>query len=121
MPSQPDDLLLSVSSHPYYQVASTLELSISKSPGLRDNINITSVLKCRKGLRIYIPPSPGTAESFLQSSLRNVLATFGANSKQYRDIKLMVDEYTAKLAMERLSISSSKPLRDDGCERMHVN
>ncbi|KAH8629238.1 hypothetical protein IG631_16495 [Alternaria alternata] len=45
----------------------------------------------------------------LQSSLRNALATFGANSTQYRTIKLIVDEYEAKLAMEGLSISSSEP------------
>ena len=43
--------------------------------------------------------------SQLQSSLRNALATFGADSTQYRNIKLMVDEYAAKLAMEGLSIS----------------
>ncbi|KAF1837223.1 hypothetical protein BDW02DRAFT_491770 [Decorospora gaudefroyi] len=42
----------------------------------------------------------------LQSSLRNALATFGPDSTQYRGIKLMVDEYMAKLAMEGLSISS---------------
>jgi hypothetical protein len=48
----------------------------------------------------------------LQSSLRNALATFGPNSTQYRNIKLMVDEYMAKIAMEGLSISSSE-LRQD--------
>ena len=48
-----------------------------------------------------------TKFSQLQSSLRNALATFGANSTQYRTIKLIVDEYEAKLAMEGLSISSS--------------
>ena len=50
-----------------------------------------------------------TKFSQLQSSLRNALATFGANSTQYRTIKLIVDEYEAKLAMEGLSISSSEP------------
>ncbi|CAG5156998.1 uncharacterized protein ALTATR162_LOCUS4791 [Alternaria atra] len=32
---------------------------------------------------------------------------------QYRNIKLMVDEYMAKLAMEGLSISSKEPQQDD--------
>jgi hypothetical protein len=50
-----------------------------------------------------------TKFSQLQSSLRNALATFGANSTQYRTIKLIVDEYEAKLAMEGLSISSNEP------------
>ncbi|OAG22207.1 hypothetical protein CC77DRAFT_1060101 [Alternaria alternata] len=54
----------------------------------------------------------------LQSSLRNALATFGANSTQYRTIKLIVDEYEAKLAMEGLSISSSEP-QENG-EKMHT-
>lgn len=44
----------------------------------------------------------------LQTSLRNVRATFGEKSIQYREIKHMVDEYMAKLAMEGLSISSSE-------------
>jgi hypothetical protein len=55
----------------------------------------------------------------LQTSLRNALATFGANSAQYRDIKLIVDEYAAKLAMEGLSISSSESCQVG--ENMQVN
>jgi hypothetical protein len=54
----------------------------------------------------------------LQSSLRNALATFGPNSTQYRNIKLMVDEYMAKIAMEGLSISSSEPCQDDESMQM---
>lgn len=54
----------------------------------------------------------------LQSSLRNALATFGPNSTQYRNIKLMVDEYMAKIAMEGLSISSSEPRQED--EKMQM-
>jgi hypothetical protein len=43
----------------------------------------------------------------LQSSLRNALSTFGAQSPQYLAIKYMVDEHTAKLALEGLDISTS--------------
>jgi len=50
----------------------------------------------------------------LQSSLRNARATFGVTSAQYRDIKLIVDEYMAKLAMEGLSISSDEPSQANG-------
>ncbi|KAK1915814.1 hypothetical protein P3342_003628 [Pyrenophora teres f. teres] len=67
-----------------------------------------------------MPAQPDHLLLSLQSSLRNALATFGANSKQYRDIKLIVDEYMAKLAMEGLSISSSEP-GDEGCETMHAD
>ncbi|CAN9193958.1 unnamed protein product [Alternaria alternata] len=56
-----------------------------------------------------MPTQPDDLLMSLQSSLRNALATFGANSTQYRTIKLIVDEYEAKLAMEGLSISSSEP------------
>ncbi|KAF1364688.1 hypothetical protein EJ07DRAFT_97050 [Lizonia empirigonia] len=42
----------------------------------------------------------------LQSSLRNALSTFGPKSTQYLNIKYMVDEYMAKLALENLSLSS---------------
>jgi hypothetical protein len=43
----------------------------------------------------------------LQSSLRNALSTFGAQSPQYLAIKYMVDEHAAKLALEGLDISTS--------------
>jgi hypothetical protein len=43
----------------------------------------------------------------LESSLRNTLATFGRSSKQYLDIKYMVDEIATKVALEKMSISSS--------------
>ena len=49
-----------------------------------------------------------------------MLATFGDHSKQYRDIKLIVDEYMAKLAMEGLSLSSSEP-REGESEGMQVD
>ena len=52
----------------------------------------------------------------LQASLRNARATFGESSTQYRDIKLIVDEYAAKLAMEGLSISSSERQLDEGMQ-----
>lgn len=55
----------------------------------------------------------------LQSSLRNTRATFGVASAQYRDIKLIVDEYIAKLAMEGLSISLNEPSQADG--EMHID
>lgn len=54
---------------------------------------------------------PGQVDDLLlslQSSLRNALSTFGPESIQYRSIKLMVDEHMAKLALESLSIGSSK-------------
>ncbi|KAH7385660.1 hypothetical protein BKA66DRAFT_416391 [Pyrenochaeta sp. MPI-SDFR-AT-0127] len=54
----------------------------------------------------------------LQSSLRNALSTFGPDSTQYRNIKLMVDEHTAKLALENLSISSSGSQQQDEDVRM---
>ncbi|KAB2101162.1 hypothetical protein AG0111_0g10394 [Alternaria gaisen] len=65
-----------------------------------------------------MPTQPDDLLMSLQSSLRNALATFGANSTQYRTIKLIVDEYEAKLAMEGLSISSSK-LQENG-EKMQT-
>jgi hypothetical protein len=43
----------------------------------------------------------------LQSSLRNALSTFGAQSPQYLSIKYMVDEHAAKLALEGLDISAA--------------
>ncbi|OAL50709.1 hypothetical protein IQ07DRAFT_587361 [Pyrenochaeta sp. DS3sAY3a] len=55
-----------------------------------------------------MPVQPDDLLLSLQSSLRNALSTFGPESTQYRNIKLMVDEYAAKLALESLSISSDK-------------
>ncbi|KAJ4367379.1 hypothetical protein N0V83_006961 [Neocucurbitaria cava] len=49
----------------------------------------------------------------LQSSLRNALSTFGPDSAQYRTIKLMVDEHAAKLALENLTLSSSRAKQQD--------
>ncbi|CAO2650432.1 Nn.00g017240.m01.CDS01 [Neocucurbitaria sp. VM-36] len=60
-----------------------------------------------------MPVQPDDLLLSLQSSLRNALSTFGSNSPQYRNIKLMVDEHTAKLALESLSISSSEPQQQD--------
>ncbi|KAF1939563.1 hypothetical protein EJ02DRAFT_456860 [Clathrospora elynae] len=60
-----------------------------------------------------MPVQPDELLLSLQSSLRNALATFGPNSTQYRNIKLMVDEHMAKLAMEGLSISSSESRQED--------
>ncbi|RMZ69114.1 hypothetical protein GMOD_00003033 [Pyrenophora seminiperda CCB06] len=75
----------------------------------------------------YLAAMPGQADQdlllCLQSSLRNALATFGVDSKQYRDIKLVVDEYMAKLAMEGLSISSEsrREVGEEGEERVCGN
>ncbi|CAN9109791.1 unnamed protein product [Alternaria alternata] len=60
-----------------------------------------------------MPTQPDDLLMSLQSSLRNTLATFGAESTQYRNTKLMVDEYMTKLAMEGLSISSKEPQQDN--------
>lgn len=49
-----------------------------------------------------------TNQDQLQSSLRNALATFGPTSTQYLNIKYMTDELAAKIALEKLSISSSE-------------
>jgi hypothetical protein len=51
--------------------------------------------------------------------LRNALSTFGPESIQYRNIKLMVDEHVAKLAFEGLSLSSTQRI-GDGDERMQM-
>jgi hypothetical protein len=50
----------------------------------------------------------------LQSSLRNALSSFGPKSTQYLDIKYMVDEYAAKLALENMSLSLSLSSSSDG-------
>lgn len=47
----------------------------------------------------------------LQSSLRNALASFGPDSKQYLMIKYMIDEYEAKLALEGMSLSMSDEMQ----------
>jgi hypothetical protein len=49
----------------------------------------------------------------LESSLRNTLATFGPNSSQYLSIKYMVDGITIKVALEKMSISSSGGSKDE--------
>ncbi|KAF2631962.1 hypothetical protein BU25DRAFT_136726 [Macroventuria anomochaeta] len=53
-----------------------------------------------------MPTQPDDVLLSLQSSLRNALSTFGPNSTQYLNIKYMIDEYVAKLALENLSLSS---------------
>ncbi|EMD91751.1 hypothetical protein COCC4DRAFT_160822 [Bipolaris maydis ATCC 48331] len=55
-----------------------------------------------------MPSQPDDLLLSLQTSLRNALATFGPSSTQYRNIKLIVDEYAANLAMQGLSIGSSE-------------
>ena len=84
MPNQPDDVLLSVS-----------------SPRGRSS---SDYFACCCDLRAKLMK---LTHSQLQSSLRNALATFGPNSTQYLMIKYMVDEHTAKLALERMSLSST--------------
>jgi hypothetical protein len=49
----------------------------------------------------------GLTHNQLQSSLRNALATFGAESTQYRQIKYMVDELAVKIALEKMDLSTS--------------
>ncbi|USP74208.1 hypothetical protein yc1106_01482 [Curvularia clavata] len=61
-----------------------------------------------------MPPPLDDLLLSLQTSLRNALATFGAGSTQYRNIKLMVDEHMAKLAMEGLSLTSGEAQKVDG-------
>lgn len=50
----------------------------------------------------------------LQSSLRNALATFGPDSVQYREIKFMVDEYAAGLALGGLSLGGKDVTMGEG-------
>ncbi|KAF1923938.1 uncharacterized protein M421DRAFT_425279 [Didymella exigua CBS 183.55] len=59
-----------------------------------------------------MPPPPDDVLLSMQSSLRNALASFGPDSRQYLMIKHMVAEYEAKLALESLSLEM-----DDGMER----
>ncbi|EUC37626.1 hypothetical protein COCCADRAFT_1493 [Bipolaris zeicola 26-R-13] len=66
-----------------------------------------------------MPMQPDDLLLSLQSSLRNALATFGPSSTQYRNIKLIVDEYAANLAMQGLSIGSSETCQ--GEEVMQTN
>ena len=88
MPAQLDDVLLSVS------VFRAARILVSSS--------------CLHDCRI----SPTEANMLqLHSSLRNALSTFGPNSVQYLNIKFMIDEYAAKLALENLSLSFSNSER----------
>ena len=84
MPTQPDDVLLSVSDTKAVAIASLASLLAFASAN-------------SKQVRLNFIQ--------LQSSLRNALSTFGPNSTQYLMIKYMVDEYAAKLALENMSLT----------------